>query len=63
MAIVDAYNNPDLAKDLATYRSHYKLPACTTASGCLRIVNEKGQTSPLPAGNTGWGIRNRWIWT
>ena len=56
VAIVDAYSNPDLAKDLTTYRAHYKLPACTTASGCLRIVNQKGKASPLPAGNTDWGV-------
>src|SRR5262249_2702223 len=30
------------------------LPACTSASGCLKIVNQMGQTSPLPAANTGW---------
>ena len=56
VAIVDAYSDPNLAKNLATYRAHYKLPACTKASGCLRIVNQKGQASPLPAGNTGWGV-------
>jgi subtilase family serine protease len=55
VAIVDAYSDPDLAKNLATYRAHYKLPACNTASGCLRIVNQEGKASPLPTGNTGWG--------
>jgi subtilase family serine protease len=55
VAIVDAYSDPDLASNLATYRKQYKLPACTTASGCLRIVNQHGQSSPLPAGNTNWG--------
>jgi subtilase family serine protease len=54
VAIVDAYNDPDLASNLATYRAHYKLPACTKASGCLKIVNQNGKTSPLPAGNTDW---------
>jgi subtilase family serine protease len=53
VAIVDAYNDPKLAADLATYRSEFGLPACTTASGCLRIVNQTGGTS-LPANNASW---------
>jgi len=48
VAIVDAYGYPDLEADLATYRAQFGLPACTTASGCLAILNEKGQKSPLP---------------
>jgi hypothetical protein len=54
VAIVDAYNDPTAASDLATYRSQYGLPACTTASGCLRIVNQNGATSPLPSNDSGW---------
>jgi subtilase family serine protease len=54
VAIVDAYSDPNLAKDLATYRLKWSLPACTTASGCLRIVNQTGGTKP-PAKNVGWG--------
>jgi subtilase family serine protease len=53
VAIVDAYNDPKLAADLATYRSEFGLPACTTASGCLRIVNQTGGTS-LPSNNASW---------
>jgi hypothetical protein len=48
IAIVDAYGYSNLASDLAQYRSHYGLPACTVANGCLKIVNQQGQTSPLP---------------
>jgi len=54
VAIVDAFNDPTAAADLATYRSQFGLPACTTASGCLRIVNQNGATSPLPANDSGW---------
>jgi subtilase family serine protease len=54
VAIVDAYDNPDAASDLATYRSTYGLPAC--GAGCFTKVNENGQASPLPAGDTGWGL-------
>ena len=53
VGIVDAYSNPNLASDLATYRSHYGLPAC--GSGCLTIVNQTGG-SKLPPGNQGWGL-------
>jgi subtilase family serine protease len=55
VAIVDAYSDPNLAKDLATYRSMWSLPACTTSSGCLKIVNQTGGTK-LPPKNVGWGL-------
>ena len=54
VAIVDAYNDPSAAADLAYYRSYYGLPACTVASGCLRIVGENG-SSTLPGEiNSSW---------
>jgi subtilase family serine protease len=53
VAIVDAYGYPNLERDLATYRSYFQLPPCTTANRCLRIVNQSGGTS-LPRMNTGW---------
>ncbi len=56
VAIVDAYSNPDLAKNLASYRHHFKLPACTTKSHCLRIVNQAGKTGPLPQRDPNWGL-------
>ena len=57
VALVDAFSTPHLAADLAAYRAHYHLPPCTTSSGCLQIVNQEGQTSPLPAANpSGWGV-------
>ena len=40
--------------DLATYRTQYGLPACTTANGCFQKLNQNGATSPLPTGDTGW---------
>ena len=57
VAVADAYSTPHLAADLAAYRSRYHLPPCTTASGCLRIVNQHGQAAPLPAADpAGWGV-------
>jgi hypothetical protein len=54
IAVVDAYNAATLASDLAVYRSTYGLPACTKATGCLRIVNQSGGTT-LPKNNASWG--------
>lgn len=56
VAVVDAYDDPDAASDLATYRSDWGLPAC--GSGCFQKVNEEGQASPLPAaaGSNGWDV-------
>jgi hypothetical protein len=52
--IVDAYDDPNAASDLSTYRSQFGLPACTTGNGCFQKLNQNGQTSPLPAANSGW---------
>lgn len=56
VAIVDAYDYPNAASDLAAYRSAAGLPACGT--GCFSKVNQNGQASPLPAaaGSTGWDV-------
>ena len=52
IAIVDAYGYPSIESDLAIYRQQFGLPPCTRASGCLRVVNQRGQTSPLPPNPT-----------
>jgi hypothetical protein len=54
VAIVDAYSDPNAASDLARFRSTYGLAPCTLATGCLKIVNQNGSTSPLPSGDYGW---------
>jgi hypothetical protein len=54
VAIVDAYDDPNAAGDLSTYRSNFGLPACTTGNGCFKKVNQNGATSPLPSANAGW---------
>ncbi|WP_174805668.1 putative Ig domain-containing protein [Kitasatospora sp. MMS16-BH015] len=53
VAIVDSNDDPNAESDLATYRSTYGLPACTTANGCFKKVDQRGGTS-YPAGDTGW---------
>ncbi len=54
VAVIDAFDNPNAESDLAVYRSTFGLPACTTANGCFRKVNQSGQAGPLPATDTGW---------
>ncbi|MFF4406259.1 putative Ig domain-containing protein [Streptomyces sp. NPDC001404] len=53
VAIVDAYDDPNAEQDLATYRSQYGLPACTTANGCFRKADQNGGTS-YPTADSGW---------
>jgi subtilase family serine protease len=53
VAIVDAYDDPTAAADLATYRSHFGLTACTTANGCFKKVNQTGGTA-YPRRDAGW---------
>ena len=53
VAIVDAYNDPNAASDLAVYRSQYGLSACTVANGCFSQVSQTGSSS-LPTSDTGW---------
>lgn len=56
VAIVGAFSNPHLEKDLAVYRKTVGLAPCTTANHCLRIVNQRGAASPLPPTDPGWGV-------
>jgi len=53
VAIVDAYDDPNVESDLGVYRAQFGLPACTTANGCFRKVDQNGGTR-YPRGNTGW---------
>jgi len=54
VAIVDAYGYPNAEKDLAAYRNRFGLPACTTANGCFKKVNQTGVQGSYPRMNTGW---------
>ena len=55
MAIVDAFDDPTAESDLASYRSTYGLPPCTTANGCFRKVNQTGGTL-YPPPSPDWGL-------
>ena len=53
VAIVDAYDDPAAEADLATYRTQFGLPSCTTSNGCFRKVDQDGGTS-YPVVDEGW---------
>ena len=53
VAIVDAYDDPNAENDVNVYRAQFGIPACTTANGCFRKVNQTGGTT-YPSKNGGW---------
>jgi hypothetical protein len=54
IAVVDAYDDPTAEADLKVYDEEFGLPACTSANGCFRKVNEEGLPSPLPPKSGEW---------
>ncbi|HEY1882447.1 MAG TPA: S8 family serine peptidase [Candidatus Cybelea sp.] len=48
VAIVDAYDDPNVESDLNVYRKQFGLPACTVSSGCFTKHQFTSQT------NVGW---------
>ena len=56
IAIVDAFDDPNAASDLAVYRSNFGLPACNTSNPCFKKYNEQGQQSNYPPPDSGWAV-------
>ena len=56
VGIVDAFDDPTAESDLAMYRSHYGLSVCSTANGCFRKLNQKGQMKNYPPVNVNWDL-------
>jgi hypothetical protein len=54
IAIVDAFGYDNAESDLGVYRAQWGLPACTTANGCFKKLNENGTMKHYPAQNIGW---------
>src|SRR6266571_5154045 len=52
IAIVDAFNDPNIQSDLNTFDSQFGLPACTTSNGCFTIATPQGP----PRTNRGWAL-------
>src|SRR5579875_854212 len=56
VAVVDAYNDPQLEADLAVFDERYGLPPCTAANGCLREESGAGREAPLPPASGEWSF-------
>jgi subtilase family serine protease len=56
VAIVDAYDNPNAAADLATYRAANDLPACGASFPCFEKVNQDGQQGNYPPADQSWAL-------
>src|SRR5579863_1436688 len=51
VAIVDAYDNPNITSDLATYRTQFGLGTANFTK-----YNQLGQTKNYPSANKNWGL-------
>ncbi|MGI0027126.1 MAG: S53 family peptidase [Nitrosopumilaceae archaeon] len=52
IAIVDAYDDPNIQNDLTTFSNQFGLPACTSANGCF----VKATTQGKPRSDQGWAL-------
>src|SRR5262245_11221216 len=55
IAIVDAYDDPTAESDLGVFSAQFSLPACTTANGCFKKVDQRGGTT-YPRKDAGWAL-------
>ena len=55
IAIVAAYDDPTVERDLLTFTTRFGLPECNTANGCFTKVDQNGGTN-YPRTNSGWAI-------
>jgi subtilase family serine protease len=51
VALVDAFDNPNAATDIAAYRSYFSMPAAN-----FRKYNQTGQQSNYPTPNASWAV-------
>ena len=58
IAIVDAFGYANAESDLASYRSQWGLPACTTENGCFKKLNQHGKEGDYPPQNNGWALES-----
>jgi subtilase family serine protease len=52
IAIVDAFDDPNIESDLGVFTSTFSLPACTTANGCFTKATPQG----APRTDRGWAL-------
>ena len=51
VAVVHAYDNPNVAGDVSAYRANFGLPAATFTK-----FNQRGVQGQYPTGDVGWGV-------
>jgi subtilase family serine protease len=52
IAIVDAFDDPNIESDLGVFSTAFSLPACTTANGCFTKAEPQGS----PITNRSWAL-------
>ena len=55
VAVVAPFDAPTIESDLSAFSKQFGLPACTTANGCFRKVDQKGGKS-YPAKDKLWAM-------
>src|SRR5919202_230925 len=55
IAIVDAYDDPNIENDLHVFSQQFGLPVCTSANGCFQKVNQTGGKK-YPRTDSGWAL-------
>jgi PKD domain len=55
VAIVDAFNDPNIGADLTHFDSQYGLATCALGT-CLRVVNQTGGATLPPNDTQGWSV-------
>src|SRR4051812_14859483 len=56
IAIIDAFDSQSAESGLGVFSAQFGLPACTSANGCFKKVNQVGNPSPMPAPNADWAL-------
>jgi hypothetical protein len=56
IGVIDAFGYPHAEADMNHYRAQYGLPACTTANGCFRKLNQAGEAGNYPTPDQSWGM-------
>jgi len=57
VAIVDAYNDPDISSDTATFNSYFGLPQFNVGGPTLQVLDQNGGNSlPTNASPGGWDV-------
>jgi subtilase family serine protease len=52
IAIVDAFDDPNIESDLSVFSTKFGLPACTTSNGCFQKIYAAGK----PRSDAGWAL-------